>query len=228
VLNGYDPTVQKTCYASGGSSPACLLQVRAGGNYTMYSPQNTVLLWYQTGVNIAGIETKGIDFEANYHGKIAERAFSVRALATYKPHLIYSQAGAQTIDQAGAAYDQNYGLLLPSPVWRTQLIMAYNAFQGFDLAASVRWRSAMHFQADRTLLEIGHVASVAYTNLNLSYALPKWPKSSFYLNVQNLFDKAPPPAGPAGVGLPGNSGNGWAIGDDVIGRYYTVGFRGNF
>jgi outer membrane receptor protein involved in Fe transport len=83
----------------------------------------------------------------------------------------------------------------------------------------------MRLQSDPTKVEVGHVGSVAYTNINASYALPKWPKSSIFLNIQNLFDRSPPRAGSVTPGFPGGSGDGWAIGDDVVGRYFTFGVR---
>ena len=84
----------------------------------------------------------------------------------------------------------------------------------------------MRLQGDRSLVEVGNVASVAYTNLNVSYAIPKLKGVTLFLNVRNLFDKQPPPAGLTNQGLPGISGDGWALGDDVVGRYFTVGVRG--
>jgi outer membrane receptor protein involved in Fe transport len=225
IINGFQTNIQQACAASGGSSPFCALQVRALGNYT-YSPQNTVLLWYVRGVNVSEVHTKGIDSELNYHTKIAAHDFSLRALATYMPHLIYSEPPGVTVDLAGTN-----GLVFgvnQSPKWRTELQLTYNLSQGLDLTASERWRSAMRFQSDPSKFEAGHIASVAYTNVNASYALPKWPKSSIFLNIQNLFDKPPPRAGNVNSNFPGGNGDGWAIGDDVIGRYFTFGVRARF
>jgi outer membrane receptor protein involved in Fe transport len=224
VLNGYDTSTQKACYASGGNSPFCSLQVRSGGN-TSYSAQNTVLLWYTRPVNVAEIHTKGVDTELDVKGQIAGRAFSLRALATYMPNLIYSAPGVR-VDLAGTnglAFGVNQ-----SPKWRANIQLNYSLFEGLDLSASERWRSSMRFQSDPTKVEVGHVASVAYTNLNASYALPKWPKSTIFLNIQNLFDRMPPRAGSVNPGFPGGSGDGWAIGDDVVGRYFTFGVRARF
>ena len=166
--------------------------------------------------------------ESNYRTMLADRALSVRFFATYKPHLIYSNVGYPTIDQAGAAYYDAYSLL-PSPVWRTELLLNYNLIKNLDLDVSERWRSAMRFQGDRNLKEVGHVASVAYTNLSLSYVLPTLSTTTIFFNVQNLFDRAPPPAShDLNLGIPGNSGEGWAVGDDVIGRYFTLGVRARF
>jgi outer membrane receptor protein involved in Fe transport len=221
VVNGSTQAIQQACYSSGGTSPYCALQVRANGNLT-YSPTNTVLLWYIEGVNLDHLHTKGVDVEMNYRGRFADRSFTLRGLATYTP----------TMDLAGVDYSGTDGLIGngvgPSPKWRANLQASINLMPGLDLNASERWRSSMRLQTDPTAIEVGDVASVAYTNLNLTYALPMLPKSSVFLNIQNLFDRAPPHAGSVNPGIPGGSGDGWSIGDDVIGRYFTVGFRGRF
>jgi iron complex outermembrane recepter protein len=46
-----------------------------------------------------------------------------------------------------------------------------------------------------------------------------------FLNVQNLLDKTPPPAAfYSAQTQPGQFG-GFAVGDDPIGRYWTLGLR---
>jgi outer membrane receptor protein involved in Fe transport len=215
VLTGFDQSTQQACYDSGGTSPTCSLQDRALHSYTDTSAANFVTKYYQRGVNIAGIHTKGVDVESNYRTRLADHALSVRALLSYKPHLIYSEPTFKTIDQAGAAYYQGFGGLFPAPKLRAELVVNYNLFKGLDFNMSERWRDSMRLQGDSSLAEVGHVASVAYTNVNVSYAPPSMAGASFFLNVQNLFNRAPP-VSPQG---------GFAVGDDVIGTYFTVGVR---
>ena len=115
---------------------------------------------------------------------------------------------------------------------RVQVSANYQVFNGLNVAMSERWRSGMRFQADRSLVEVGSVASVAYTNFDLAYDLPtRFGKTTMFINIQNLFDQAPPTAATVagnGGGVGGGSGSGWAIGDDVIGRYFTFGVRARF
>jgi outer membrane receptor protein involved in Fe transport len=225
-LNGADRPVQKACYASGGTSPVCSLQVRSAGNFA-FSPNNTVQLWYTRPVNLSELSTHGIDAELNYNTHIGEHAFSVRALVNHMESLTFTEPGlTQQLEFAGTN-GQGFGFQA-SPKWRAQVIAHYNVFGGFDVDASERWRSSMRFQFDPTLVEVGHVSSVAYTNLNLAYTtsnVPNVASTTVFLNVQNLFDQSPPLAGSINAGLPGGSGDGWAIGDDIIGRYFTLGVR---
>ena len=58
----------------------------------------------------------------------------------------------------------------------------------------------------------------------LSFKRASGSQTQVYLNVTNLFNRQPPPAALYGQGAPGQFG-GFAIGDDPVGAYYTVGFR---
>ena len=215
---------QEACYASGGSSVYCGLQTRALGSYTNTSAANYVVRWFNQNINIGSIKTNGIDFETNYHSSIAARAFSLRTLVAYKPHIIYSQSAVKPIDQAGAAAYAGYGGLSAQPVWRAEAFVGFDLFQNFAANLSERWRSHLRYQGDRDLLEVGGgVPSYYSTNLNLTYTVPTpHGQLSMYLNMQNLFDKAPPPLGT--LNGPGDPGS-YVGGDDPVGRYYILGLR---
>jgi iron complex outermembrane receptor protein len=67
---------------------------------------------------------------------------------------------------------------------------------------------------------------VAYTNLSVGYDVPtSLAEVHAFLNVQNLFDKDPPPAGALNHNFPGSFTTTYAVGDDVLGRYFTLGVR---
>ena len=220
-VGGLSAIVQRACYASGGNSAYCQTQVRG--------PTGFVTRWINGSVNIGSIRTSGIDFETNYRTMLSSHALSLRGLVTYKPHLIYSQAGLSTVDQAGATYCVGCtgGTLLPSPVWRAQVFANYDITPNVTANVSERWRSNMTYQPDRTKVEVGGVPSDYTTNLNLAYTLHRGSSQySAYLNIQNVFDKIAPPVGSLGVGggQPGDFGS-YALGDDVVGRVYVLGVR---
>jgi iron complex outermembrane recepter protein len=90
-----------------------------------------------------------------------------------------------------------------------------------------RWRSALTMKNAPDHVWVNpRVASVAYTSMNLSYDLfEQRGRAQVFLNVQNLFDKDPPPAAfYSAQTQPGQFG-GFAVGDDPMGRYYTAGVR---
>ena len=229
TYDGRAVQIQRACYASGGSSPLCALIERGLGDYTDPSPANALVKTYQRAVNIAEQTTWGIDFETNYNTLLASHPFSVRLLVNYQPHLYYSGQELPTVDQAGAAYNQAY-ILLPAPVWKGLLYVRYNFTESFAVDLSERYRSGLVWSNDPSLTSTDHVPSVAYTNLNTSYTFrTDTARFNVYLNVQNLFDKDPPPSGTIGfANQPNLPTNGYIVGDDLVGRYFTLGVRASF
>lgn len=98
---------------------------------------------------------------------------------------------------------------------------------GIDLQE--RYRSRLRLTADPTLYSAGGVASVAYTNATLAYSISRAEEEfNIYLNVQNVFNKQPPPApSPTNTIFPGIVPL-YVAGDDVAGRYFTLGLRARF
>jgi iron complex outermembrane receptor protein len=224
-LNGANQTVQQACYDSGGASPICQLQLRPNGCCSDASQANHVTAFYTRLVNIAEQKTSGIDFEANFNTQMLNRALSLRALVTYQPHILYVLPLAPVVyDTAGVAYPGIGGN--PAPVWKGALYAAYKVTDSLTVDASERYRSRLGWTEDPRQTQVGGVGSVAYTNLTVDYRLPiEAAQASVFLNVQNLFDKAPPPASPQNGTFPGSTPGVYAIGDDVVGAYYTLGVR---
>jgi iron complex outermembrane receptor protein len=225
---GTNQSIQTACYNSGGTSVYCALQDRTLGNYTSKAVGNSVTQWRRTVFNIARITTSGFDFEANYARRLFNRPFALRTMVTYQPHIRYFQPGLAVFDMGGIAYGQNG--LQASPKWRVTAFLNYSPVDGLNVTVMERWRSAMGLAADPTQYVTGpRVPAYATTNLNVTYKLPFGDrKAEVFLNVQNLFDNIGPPANFSGsqtnVGLFG----GFAIGDDPIGRFITVGAKYRF
>jgi outer membrane receptor protein involved in Fe transport len=226
-LSGVSEPVQRACYASGGTASVCQLQERANNSFTDTSASNVMTNFYNRSVNIAQQETSGIDLESNFRTDLFDRALSLRALVTYQPHILYYIPFASRQDVAGVAYPQVGGL--PAPVWKASLFLNYKVTDRLGVDLSERFRSKLHFSSDpKTSNEVGGVASVAYTNLNLAYAIDTESKGGFevFLNVQNLFNQSPRIAIGPGSTAGQNAAN--VDGDDFVGRYYTTGVRYKF
>jgi outer membrane receptor protein involved in Fe transport len=226
-FQGFTPGIQDQCYASAGASPYCALQTRPI-NYTSTSAANLVTAWYQTVINIAEIESYGADVEANYATRLFEQPFSIRALASYQPHIIYRAPSLVTVDQSGAVFGPNG--LSASPKLRVTAFLRYAVTDSFTVDLMQRWRSALEHSTDPTQVWVdNHVDTFTTTTVNLAYKARGMPgQPEFFLNVQNLFDAEPPStAFYAAVGIPGQFG-GFAFGDDPVGRYYTGGVRMKF
>jgi outer membrane receptor protein involved in Fe transport len=109
------------------------------------------------------------------------------------------------------------------------LMVRYKPTDSLTLDLMHRWRSSLGLTPDPTAVSIGRVKSAQYTTINVGYrVLAASHPLDLFLNVQNLFDKEPPPANFNGTaGSPGLFG-GFPIGDDPIGRYYTAGLKYQF
>jgi iron complex outermembrane receptor protein len=229
TINGATEAVQRACYASGGASPLCELQERPGP-ITDRSAANGITKVYNRRINVAVQKAQGIDLEANWKAQLLDHPFSLRGLVTYQPHLIFSQPPLNENDQAGVGFNDTYGAN-PAPVWKASLFAHVNVTPRFAVDVSERYRSSMQWSADPSRpFGIGGIDSVFYTNMNLSYSTPTpIGQVNAYLNVQNLFNKDPPPSGNPGQQLnPGLTSNGFAFGDDIVGRYYSLGVRVRF
>ena len=227
VVSGSTTAFQTACYQSGGSSPYCALQIRPNG-YTNTSAANAVTTWINQSVNISNIETYGLDFETNYSTRLFGRAASLRFLTAWQPHLIYRQPGLATIDQGGAAFGASGMAATPSV--RLSAYLRFRPIEDLTVDISQRWRNPMKLSGDPTeVWTDNRIASFATTGINLAYKLG-WDKGDVqvYFNIENLFDRAPPVGAFSGNGTRAGLRDGFALGDDPRGRYFTAGIRSLF
>jgi outer membrane receptor protein involved in Fe transport len=226
-IDGSTTAFQNACYASGGTSPYCALQVRPNG-FGDSSAANAVQAWIVQNVNISQIETWGVDFEANYTTTLLDRAFSARALTAWQPHIYYRQPNVTTIDQGDVAFGPTG--LGASPSVRVALYLRYEPIAHLTVDLMERWRNAMKLSGDPTQVFVSnHVASFGTTSLNLAWDTDAGSGvMQFYFNVQNLFDATPPLGAYSGNGTRAGLRDGFALGDDPRGRSFTAGVRLNF
>lgn len=226
-IAGTDQAIQRACYASGGASVYCSLQTRANGNF-INTPTNVVTEWRTTSFNIATIHTYGTDLELNYSTRIGSHPLVLRGMLTWQPEITYERPGLPTIDHGGASYD--FGGLQAAPSTRATLLIRYGFTDQLSADLQTRWRNSMSMIGDPSVATSGEsIPSFWSSNLNLNYHVPAASgELDVFLNVQNLFDQEPPPANFYGTLANTGQFGGWAIGDDIVGRYFTVGARYKF
>jgi outer membrane receptor protein involved in Fe transport len=227
TVSGSTAAFQAACYQSGGTSPYCALQRRPNG-YTDTSAANAVTTWINRSVNISEVETFGLDFEANYSGKLFDRPASFRFLTAWQPHVYYEQPGLATVDQGGVAFGA--GGMAATPAVRVSGFFRFRPLNDFTVDIMQRWRSAMKLSGDPAEVWVNnHVRSFGTTSLNLAYKLDLGPADAqLYFNVENLFNAEPPIGAFSGNGTRAGLRDGFALGDDPRGRYFTVGIRSLF
>jgi iron complex outermembrane receptor protein len=222
TVQGFQPSIQNGCNLNGVALYCDLIQRNSA---------NVVTAWLVRPVNLAQIQTYGVDFELNYANRLFGQPFSLRGLAAYQPHIRYIQPSVPTIDQGGVAFGTTG--LTASPSWRLTGIANYAVTDALSISAMYRWRNRMKLWGDPTVVWApgeGTIASYGQASLNVAWTLPTEgsTKGELFVNVQNLFDAIPPAANAPGTSTSPGGFGGFAITDDPIGRYFTAGFRVRF
>jgi iron complex outermembrane receptor protein len=220
--NGSTAAIQNQCYASGGTSPACDLQERPNG-FADTSAANAVTAWYNVWENISEIETYGADLEVNWNSTLFDRAFAVRFLGAYQPHIYYRVPGATTIDQGGVGFGPLGAAASPSV--RLTGVVQFQPLEHFTVSLMQRWRDSMKLGGDPTQSWVSNkVDSFATTNLNLAYRQELGGNTfEYYINVQNLFNQDAPNGAYSGNGTRAGLRDGFAMSDSPLGRFYLAG-----
>jgi iron complex outermembrane recepter protein len=226
VIDGRLPSIQNLCEASNGASNFCSLYVRPLP-FSDRSAANFPTLVRTVNLNASSIQTWGIDGEINYAFDVgSEGRMQIRGLVGYQPEFttILVPGSAAQIG-AGAAATQSTGGV---PKLRLTGFISYSN-PSWSIDIQERWRSSLKWNPDRSLVfSEPDVPSVAYTDLTFTFFPGKDKGKQIFFSVQNLFDKDPPvflTAGTSGTpafSFPATSG------DDIIGRYFTVGARFKF
>ena len=225
-VSGSAAAFQNLCYASAGTSFWCTLQVRPNNNYTSTAASNAVQRWYVKYLNFANIETKGVDFEANYASQLFGRPMSLRLLTAYQPHAYYRLPNVPTIDQGNVAFGPTgYSA---GAAWRIAAFARFSPLKNITLDVLERWRSSMKIGGDESLIiNNNRIDSFATTNVTLSWAMRETAlgQAQIALNVSNLFDAHSPGGAYTGNGTRTGLRDGFVPGDDVVGRAFSVALR---
>jgi iron complex outermembrane receptor protein len=223
-VGGRNQTVIAQCENSGGTSPLCALYARPLP-FSNRTAANFPTAIYSQPQNVSQTWTNGVDIEANYSIELSDWGgalpgrLDMRLFGTYQPKLASVTLPGQPVVNDGGTAD--------APEWRITANLGYT-IGDFSVRTSTRWRNELKRSGDPTLFYADPpIPSVAFTDLTLTYKTQVWGgDSSVFLNVRNLFDKVPPVVA-GGNGTP-NGGNNIAQGDDIVGRYFAVGFRSKF
>ncbi|HWY66060.1 MAG TPA: TonB-dependent receptor, partial [Rhizomicrobium sp.] len=215
IIQGQSPTIQNICEASNGTSPYCALIQRPGPFSDRNPATNFVTAFLSQPLNAQSLNTEGVDIEMNYQTDIGPGHFGARMLSSYQPMLKTVQfAGAPVLNTANIA---------GTPGFRSSLFLKYT-WDDVSLDILEKYHGRTRWNSDRTMIyAVPYLPSAFYTNATLTYNMGI---TSYYLAVENVFDKQPTPYGGTGgaSGVPGLFG-GFVPGDDAIGRYYTLGVR---
>jgi iron complex outermembrane receptor protein len=216
-------TVRDQCVTSGGTSPLCALIVRPGpitdtsiGNFP------TKILNYP--INIASIETQGIDIDIGYRMPLSNLSDSLGGTLTLRAisnRLIHYKTNA-----GAGAREYNLQGLVGRSKWRHTVSANYStgAFDAFLQARIIG--ASMRDTPGNTGLVYAEpkVPAETYLDFTLSHEVNTgFSRFTPFLTVNNLLDNRPPILSSTfspGVLLPTDSGT-----YDVLGRRFTFGVR---
>lgn len=166
-------------------------------------------------INIANFRNKGVDFEASYRTDLLSGQLSLRALANYVDTLVVDN-GVVAIE--GAGYLSSAAAFLV-PNWRGMLSATYESAR---IGADLRTRYVgdggyAPASVNPNLADGLHIGSRVYVDLGLRayFDVGDDKHVTVFGNVRNLFDRDPAIAAASPY-------------HDVVGRYFTAGFRVDF
>jgi iron complex outermembrane receptor protein len=223
-LAGNNATLLAQCEAVQWQSSLCSTLIVRPLPFSNTSAANFPTTVYSESFNIAKNWTNGVDVEASYNLELADVAqelpgnLGLRLLYNYQPTLkAINFPGAVTTNAAGAA-----GLASS----RLNVMANYNVGP-FRLGWTTRYYSPeQRSGTPGQYFANPELSSYTISDLTLNYTmLVDSHTADVFFNVQNLFDVQPQIA-PNIVfsGIPG-FGNPTVAGNDLIGRYFTVGLR---
>ncbi len=225
ISNISSSAAHNECVASAGASPLCALFDRPLGNLST-SPDNFPRSFFSTSVNVASLETEGVDVEMTYRRNLSEISeslpgrISLRALVGYVPkYATNAGAGARTLDAAGVAGRSK---------WKGTVSVNYDVG---DLGVFVQGRvigAAKRDTPENTgfIYVENDIKAQAYVDLSLTYNVEAGSvRFKPFFTINNLLNQeAPliPTTFIPNVYVPTLSAY------DYIGRRYTVGLRFSF
>ena len=181
-------------------------------------------------LNLNKAELNGVDYEVGYRGRLGPGAFSVRALVNYQPHnySINKFTGQKTetantiAGQPKLAYNLsatyivdrfNFNVQVRGFAERIGNNIIYNA-DGTVAATSVLGPEDAGYTAARAnTISKNRYPGQYFVNPSVSYKVND--KITAFVNIDNVFDKSPPPLTTSAI-------------YDLIGRRYRFGLRMNF
>lgn len=225
TISGSNTAIANICIASGGTSPFCTLYVRPFP-YTNTTPANYPTLLKSQKLNAAFNVTEGEDYEIDYTFDTADVLDSLAGIVTLRGFLNVAPVNT-TSSFTGAPVNHTN-----QPKGHATLFGDYT-LGNWSVDAQWHWFSGgtniQVFGPGQTFYAQPYYGSFSTMDFTLTRQITfdNGSTVSAYFNVQNAFDSVPPYT----VGSSGNPGSifgGIPQGEDVMGRYFTIGIRGNF
>ena len=236
TISGSSTVIANLCIASGGSSPFCQLYVRPFP-YTNTTQANYPTLLLSQSLNAAYNVTEGEDYEIDYGFNMADvmsdlpGQVSLRALLNIAPVDTTSNFPGAPVTHTTQPKD-HATLFGGYTLGNWSVNAQWHYFSGLNKNGIVQpcvvstTGATAGFCSGATFYAVNRVPGFSTTDFTLTrkITLDNGSAMSAYLNVQNAFNSIPPNvtgsnSNPGGISVP--------QGEDLMGRYFTIGVRGN-
>lgn len=200
-------------------------------------------------VNVGGLQTKGVDFNASYNHKFAGvGTLNASFVGTWTRHLIFDTGinpGAHGLDGVydcagyfGATCTSGAPFSSPNPKWRHKLRLGFTLPDGLGISGQWRYfakvqNDTLSGDPDLNFTQGPHsfpgdakIPAQSYFDLTLSARLTD--RYNFRIGANNIFDKSPPLVGGDVAGPPTGNGNTFPQTYDAMGRFVFAGFTVDF
>jgi outer membrane receptor protein involved in Fe transport len=224
-ISGNNVQIQNLCNASNGTSQYCSLYVRPfpPGSPQYTTPANYPLYVLSQNLNSAFQAAEGEDYEIDYAFDTADISRELEGLVNLRLFL-NTQPKINSIQFPGAQVSHT-----TSQKGHVAILAGYtlgNWSVNYQLTwFSGLWKNA--FLQTPTYYAEPRVPSFNSSDITVSKKLSfeGGGAASMYVSVQNVFNAQTPVV----TGSPNNPGVGLAApgGEDTMGRYFTIGIRGN-
>lgn len=213
AVSASNNTVQRLCEDSGGTSPYCSLFQRPLP-FSDRTSANFPTRVSNLSLNTAFTEVKGVDFEANYRFEALGGRWSARVFGNRQPTNVSQSFAGAALTRVAAP--------------KTRVTTFLNYTRG-DLTVGLqdRWLSGYSLiTSDGQNWVDPDVGSFNTVDANVEWKFsPYGTQSAVYFTVQNLANARPDivaAGGSVGINYPVPAGQ------DIMGRYYTIGLRTRF
>ena len=218
-LSATNTQLQNLCEDSGGTSQYCQLFQRPLP-FSDHSAANYPTAIFSKNLNTAYQGIEGSDIEANYHLGLSDIAESWPGAMDFRV-LVNIQPVNESQQFTNAAFTYN-----SYPKGHITGFVSYS-LRDLTIGLENRWISGYTLATQPTIIyNPNRIRSQDYVDFNMQRRfMMDGGNYTAYLTVQNLFNAAPPlvpnASGSPGLIYPtGPSG-------DIMGRYFTIGLRGN-
>jgi len=219
ALTAANNEIQSLCVASGGTSPYCTLYARPFP-YSNTSPANYPTEIFNKSLNTAYQGIEGSDIEVNYRLDLANVSQSLPGSVDFR-----LMANLQPVDKSqqftGASFTY-----ATTPRGNVTATLSYN-LDDWRFSLQNNWISSYRLSnRDGYIVIPARVGAQNYIDFSMQRRFTAEGGSyTAYLTVQNLLNTHTP-LHPGGSGSPGLS-YPLAQRGDLVGRYFTIGLRGN-